>query len=56
MAYLKPNYKMCENCNRLIKIKGNNTQYCKVCAKQKEIKSKEERNKKYYQNHKENKN
>lgn len=32
LAYLKPNYKQCVNCGKMIKIKGKNSQYCDECA------------------------
>lgn len=44
MAYLKPNYKQCKNCGKLIKVKGNKTMYCDKCASF----IKNEQNKTYY--------
>lgn len=43
LSYIKPNYKQCERCGKLVKIKGNNFYYCSKC---KEIMEKE-RYKKY---------
>ena len=34
LAHIRPNYKQCEECGRLIKIKGNKTMYCKKCLKE----------------------
>ena len=51
MVHLKPDYKLCECCNKIIKIKGANSKYCKICAKKKESESKEIRNRKYYEKH-----
>lgn len=36
LAYIKPNYKQCEKCGKLIKIKSKNdgrTKYCTICRK-----------------------
>lgn len=43
LAHIRPNYKQCEECGRLVRIKGNNFHYCSKC---KEIMEKE-RYKKY---------
>lgn len=32
IAFIKPDYKLCECCDKLIKIKSNKTTYCKKCA------------------------
>ena len=32
LAELKPNYKQCINCGKMIRIKGNKTMYCEDCA------------------------
>lgn len=34
MAYLKPNYKQCQNCGKLIKVKSKTCppKYCDECA------------------------
>lgn len=53
MAFIKDGYKMCEVCGRLIKIKGANSKYCEKCSKEKELESKELRNRKYYEKSKE---
>ena len=37
IAFIKPGYKVCEGCGKLIKIKGKNMRYCNICAKQKEL-------------------
>lgn len=42
LAYLKPNYKQCTNCGKLIKIKskgGRPNEYCDECAKEKQLES-----------------
>lgn len=39
MAYIKDDYKLCECCGRLIKIKSNRTTYCKKCAEEKQLES-----------------
>lgn len=31
LSYIRPNYKQCEECGRLVKIKGGNSKYCKKC-------------------------
>lgn len=36
LSYIKPNYKQCEKCGKLVKIKGNKTMYCKKCAEENE--------------------
>ena len=36
LSYIKPNYKQCERCGKLVKIKSKNdgrTKYCAVCRK-----------------------
>lgn len=33
LTELKPNYKQCVNCGKLIKIKGNRQLYCEDCYK-----------------------
>lgn len=40
LAYLKPNYKQCKNCGKLIKIKSKydgSSKYCEKCAKKMEL-------------------
>ena len=39
MAFIKDDYKLCECCGRLIKIKSNRTTYCKKCAEEKQLES-----------------
>lgn len=37
LSYIKPNYKQCERCGKLVKIKSKNdhrTQYCSKCAEE----------------------
>lgn len=37
LSYIKPNYKQCEKCGKLVKIKSKNdhrTQYCRKCAEE----------------------
>ena len=37
LSYIKPNYKQCEKCGKLVKIKSKNdhrTQYCSKCAEE----------------------
>lgn len=34
IAFIKPGYKICENCGKLIKIKANNQKYCKICSEE----------------------
>ena len=52
LSYLKPGWKMCENCGRMIKVGNNKQKYCKKCAIEVEAKNKSIRNKKMYQNKK----
>lgn len=37
LAELKPNYKQCVNCGKMIKIKGKNSRYCDDCARKAEL-------------------
>lgn len=37
LATFKPGWKMCECCGRMIKIKGANSKYCKICSREKEL-------------------
>lgn len=40
LAYLKPNYKQCVNCDKLIKIKSKydgSSLYCEECARKAEL-------------------
>lgn len=46
MAFEKDGYKLCKRCNRLIKIKGKNTQYCIKCSDEKELEKYRKYNKK----------
>lgn len=42
LAELKPNYKQCVNCGKMIRIKSNkdhSTIYCEECAKEKQLES-----------------
>ena len=37
LSYIKPNYKQCEECGKLVKIKSKNdhsTKYCSKCSKE----------------------
>lgn len=37
LSYIKPNYKQCERCGKLVKIKSKNdhsTKYCNKCSKE----------------------
>lgn len=52
LAYLKPNYKQCSICGKLIRIKGRNSQYCEQCLLKREKELKQIRNQKYYEIHK----
>lgn len=54
IANFKSGWKMCVCCGKLFKTKGTNSKYCKACAREKELLSKEQRNKKYYDTHREN--
>lgn len=45
MAFIKPGYKVCENCGRLIKIKGNRQKYCEKCYEKINCKMTNERQK-----------
>lgn len=49
---MKSNYKLCQSCGKLIKIKSKHdgsSKYCESCAKR----IKNEQNKEYYHNNKE---
>lgn len=40
LSYIKPNYKQCEECGRLVKIKSKNdgsTKYCAKCQHDKQL-------------------
>ena len=50
LSYIKPNYKQCEKCGKLIKIKGNKTMYCNKCLKENTKESWKEASKKYRNN------
>lgn len=50
LSYIKPNYKQCEKCGKLIKIKGNKTMYCSKCLKENTKESWKEASKKYRNN------
>lgn len=43
LAYLKPNYKQCVNCGKMIRIKSikdHSTIYCEECARKAELERK----------------
>ena len=39
IAFVKPGYKVCENCGKLVKSNGNKTLYCRKCAELKKLES-----------------
>lgn len=46
IAFIKPDYKLCERCDRLIKIKSNkdhSTKYCKKCAYEENLNKQKDR-------------
>lgn len=50
LSYIKPNYKQCEKCGKLVKIKSKTypQKYCNICAnevKLKQVRECKERNK-----------
>lgn len=59
IAFIKDDYKLCESCGKLIKIKNlkaHSTKYCTKCADEIRQEKRAEYNQKYYEKSKENKN
>ena len=47
LSYIKPNYKQCEKCGKLVKITNNRVKYCKTCYKKINEEDAKNRMKKY---------